>query len=276
MLPFERKKEYLVCIDSDGTIMDTMTVKHENCFGPMFIKAMDVKEHQDEILNHWLNVNLYTLTRGINRFQGFDEICHFIENNYGEKIDGLDEFDAWLKTTKELSMNALNAYRKNVGNDSLFKKAAKWSDMVNASIVSLPPSKPFSGVKEILEKIHDEVDLVGVSSANREAVEEEWTRLHLVGYFRFVACQDKGNKTLIIKNALENGYTPEKTVMLGDALGDLDASKSNSVLFFPIIPKHETESWKRFIDEAYPRLLSGTFDNEYQNTIIQEFLDSLK
>lgn len=27
---------FLLCFDSDGTVMDTMGVKHERCFGPAF------------------------------------------------------------------------------------------------------------------------------------------------------------------------------------------------------------------------------------------------
>ncbi len=34
---FARKNEYLVCVDSDGCAMDTMDIKHINCFGPCMI-----------------------------------------------------------------------------------------------------------------------------------------------------------------------------------------------------------------------------------------------
>ena len=35
---FERKKDYLVCIDSDGCAMDTMDIKHHRCFGPCMVE----------------------------------------------------------------------------------------------------------------------------------------------------------------------------------------------------------------------------------------------
>ena len=33
----ERKKDYLLCIDSDGCVMDSMDIKHKNCFAPVFM-----------------------------------------------------------------------------------------------------------------------------------------------------------------------------------------------------------------------------------------------
>lgn len=31
---YEKKKEFLICVDSDGCAMDTMDLKHTRCFGP--------------------------------------------------------------------------------------------------------------------------------------------------------------------------------------------------------------------------------------------------
>lgn len=273
---FEKKKDYLICVDSDGTVMDTMTIKHERCFGPMFIKAMDIKEHQDEILNHWLHVNLYAITRGINRFQGFFEICEFIQKEYGISYEGMDEFKAWVTSTKEFSVNSIKKYMETSKDNWLFEKALEWSKLVNEAIVNLPPSLPFEGVNESLLKLSSESDIVGVSSANKEAVYEEWTRLDLMKYFRFVGCQDVGNKASIIKQALALGYKKENTIMLGDADGDLNAAKENGVWFFPIVPRKEAQSWIQFVNEAYPKLLQGKFNDEYQASLINAFYDSLK
>ena len=39
---FERKKDYLVCIDSDGCAMDTMDIKHHRCFGPCMVEEWEL------------------------------------------------------------------------------------------------------------------------------------------------------------------------------------------------------------------------------------------
>ena len=205
MLSFTKEKEYLVCIDSDGTIMDTMTVKHVNCFGPEFINVYQIKEHVEDILTEWNRANLYSLTRGINRFQGLKEILVYVKK-YGYEFEGSDEFFYWVDTTKEFSVNSIKEFMKTASNTNCFELALEWSKRVNESIEKLPPSLAFNGVSEVLHSIVDKVDLVGVSSANEAAVVEEWTRLNLISLFKEVACQNKGNKAHIISESLKQGY----------------------------------------------------------------------
>ena len=65
---FVKKKRYLICVDSDGCAMDTMDVKHIRCFGPCMVKEWGLEEWQDQVLKRWNEINLYSMTRGINRF----------------------------------------------------------------------------------------------------------------------------------------------------------------------------------------------------------------
>ena len=276
MLDFKKTKDFLLCFDSDGTVMDTMTVKHVNCFGPCFIKTMGISSNVEEILKHWNHINLYSLTRGINRFQGFYEECKHIKEAYGVDFDGLDEFGKWVTSTSEFSVKSIDKYMETCSNNSLFIKAKEWSKDVNDSIKSLPPSDMFIGVKEVLAKANEVADLVGVSSANKDAVYEEWTRLDFISLFKEVACQDKGTKSNIIKEALANGYDKKKVVMVGDAVGDYNAAKENGVYFFPIIPKHETKSWERLAKEGISKLVNNEFDGAYQQELLDEFYSYLK
>ena len=275
MLSFHKEKEFLVCIDSDGTIMDTMTIKHVNCFGPEFINVYKIDTHVEDILTEWNRANLYSLTRGINRFQGLKEILVYVKK-YGYEYDGSEEFFSWVDTTKEFSVNSIKEYMKTCSNNNCLELALEWSKRVNESIEKLPPSLAFNGVSEVLHSIVDKVDLVGVSSANEAAVVEEWTRLNLISLFKEVACQNKGNKAHIISESLKRGYKKENTIMLGDALGDLNAALKNGVWFFPIVPGKEEASWVRFYNEGLTKLLSNQFDQNYQDQLINEFNDELK
>ena len=51
---FERKHDYLVCVDSDGCVMDTMNCKHFHCFGPCMVTEWDLEEWKEEILDRWI------------------------------------------------------------------------------------------------------------------------------------------------------------------------------------------------------------------------------
>ena len=47
---FQRKKEYLICIDSDGCAMDTMDIKHFQCFGPCMVREWGLEQWEEALL----------------------------------------------------------------------------------------------------------------------------------------------------------------------------------------------------------------------------------
>ena len=71
---FVKHSDYMVCIDSDGCAMDTLEVKHRECFGPQWIYTYGLDDRYDECMKLWLDINLYSITRGINRFKGLVKI----------------------------------------------------------------------------------------------------------------------------------------------------------------------------------------------------------
>ena len=43
---FEKSRDFLICIDSDGCAMDTMDVKHMRCFAPCLVHEWDLGEYR--------------------------------------------------------------------------------------------------------------------------------------------------------------------------------------------------------------------------------------
>jgi hypothetical protein len=80
-----------------------------------------------------------------------------------------------------------------------------------------------------------------------------------------------GTKKEHLALAAVGKYEPEKILMVGDAPGDRKAAEANGVLFYPIDPGHEEESWQRFHDEALPRFLEGTYRGQYMVDQIDRF-----
>ena len=105
---FIKTKDYLICVDSDGCAMDTMDVKHIVCFGPCMVTEWGLEPWRDAILARWNDINLYTLTRGINRFKGLAQALAEIHTQY-IPIDGIDALTHWADTAPELSNGALEA-----------------------------------------------------------------------------------------------------------------------------------------------------------------------
>ena len=179
---FKKTKDFLVCVDSDGCAMDTMDIKHIRCFGPCMVDVWSLHKWEKEILTRWNEINLYTITRGINRFKGLSMALTEINEQY-QAIDGFDDLIYWSENADELSNDALKKEIEKHPEKEVFKLALKWSEMVNNSIKELPESeiKPFPLVKEALKLAHEKADIAIVSSANLGAVLDEWEK-H--GYIR--------------------------------------------------------------------------------------------
>ena len=256
---FVKQKAYLICVDSDGCAMDTMDIKHFRCFGPCMVEEWGLEEWSEAILRRWNAINLYSGTRGINRFKGLAMALTEIDKVYCP-IEGVAELAAWAEHAPELSNQAIAEAAKTAKGPAL-AKALSWSKKVNVAIDALPESdkKPFPGVAEALAAAHRVADVAIVSSANREAVEEEWTRCGLLPSVDVLCCQDSGSKAACIAQLKEKGYDPAHILMVGDAPGDQAAAQKNGVLFYPILARHEADSWADFTAQALPALLDGRY-----------------
>lgn len=274
-LEYRKEKEYLICIDSDGCALDTMNSKHFQCFGPEWIRQFGLEEVEKEALEYWNRINLFTKTRGINRFKGLAKGLEWAKER-GYEIPGLEEFAGWTKETKELSNPALLAECQKEKNPCM-EDALLWSIHVNLAIQNMEGEDgPFENVREVMETLSDLADLAAVSSANGQAVEEEWTKYGLKSCCKVLLSQEAGTKAECIRRLLEKGYDKKKTIMVGDALGDYEAARQNGIWFYPIVVNREAESWERLGREAFLRLQEGTFDIRYQEELCREFERALE
>lgn len=273
---YEKKKEYLICVDSDGCAMDTMDIKHFKCFGPCMVEEWELSEWSYPILTRWNEINLYTMTRGINRFKGLALALKEIDATY-KKIEDIGVLMRWVEESDELSNGALE--RAIEKQDSIaLRKALSWSQNVNQRITELPfeVKKPYEGVKEALAYAHEYADIAIVSSANLEAVIEEWELYGLLDYVDIIMSQNVGSKAYCIGEMLKKGYAKKNVMMTGDAPGDYDAAKKNGVFYYPILVRKEKESWVEFKETAVENLISGNYQGEYQERKISQFLNNLK
>lgn len=275
---YQKKHDFLVCVDSDGCVMDTMNCKHFHCFGPCMVDEWDLGQWRDEILKRWNEINLFSMSRGINRFKGLAMALSEINETY-RPIPGVEALKHWAETAPALSNDgAARAAEEATDPEAkeILLKALSWSKAVNASIVRLPEELkvPFDGAKEGLEAAHAFADVAMVSSANRDAVEEEWGKFGLLPHTDIVLAQDVGSKAACIAAMLKFGYDPQKVLMVGDAPGDCDSAEKNGVYYYPILVNHEKQSWDEAIGVAFEKLRSGEYA-EYGAQKKQAFLRNL-
>lgn len=271
---FKKTKQYLVCVDSDGCAIDTMEVKHRECFGPEAVKEWELEKVEKRFSQVWNQVNLYSKTRGINRFKGLVKTFEVLADE-GIEIPDFSSISQWTKTATELSNPALEKAISQT-NDKQLIKVLNWSYKVNEAISWLPEdNQPFPKVKEGLEAIYPLADIAIVSSANGGAIRAEWERHSLDKYVSVMLGQEAGNKAFCIKTLKENNYLDDDVLMIGDAPGDLEAAQENNVLYYPILAGKEKFSWERLISEALGKFIQGNYRGQYQQSLIDEFNLSL-
>ena len=266
---------FVVCIDSDGCAMDTMDIKHIRFFGPLAAKYFEIK-NQEVYLKEWNRVNLFSETRGINRFKGLLLSLEFAKE-HSEAIEDFTVFANWCNHTTSLSNQSLEE-EITKHNDPVLVKALEWSKAVNHGIETelVGEDKPFEGVKSALEEISKVAQIAIVSSANSEAVNSEWKRHELMPFVSEFFGQERGSKAAAIKEIKSLGFEKEKILMVGDAPGDLDAAKVNEVHFYPILFGKEKESWETLVTKILPEFIGGQYNDEEYQAIYHKHLSKIK
>ena len=276
---FKPTREFFIGIDSDGCIFDSMEIKHKECFAPMFIKHFQLQAVSKYARETWEFVNLYSKTRGANRFPALSRSLNLLRERpqvvaRDVRVPSSDALDAWIGRESKLGNATLAAEVKH-GNQDL-AQIKVWSDAVNATVEDLVHGvPPFPLVRDSLEKLSQMSDAMCISQTPGDALKREWSEHGIDPYVKIIAGQEMGTKTEHIQFAAKGKYPDQKILMIGDAPGDFKAAKSNGALFYPIIPGREEASWELFFNEAMDKFFAGTYVGDYEAKLVREFDASL-
>lgn len=110
-------KSFFIGIDSDGCAFDTMEIKHKECFCPNFIRYWELQNISKYARETWEFVNLYSHTRGCNRFHAVIETMRLLAERKevkarNAKIPDLTPLIEWVKKETKLGNPALEAGRE--------------------------------------------------------------------------------------------------------------------------------------------------------------------
>ena len=260
--------KFVFCIDSDGCVMDTMTYKHQLFFGPLAVDVFEVK-NREAFLQEWDRVNLFSRTRGVNRFVGLVMGLEYAG------VKNIENLKAWVEHTPQLSNASLEAQIAQNPSEDL-KKALVWSNAVNQHIHDYKgDTHTFESVPDSLKKLHQFGKIWIVSSANKEAVQSEWQEHGLMHYVDVLFCQDKGKKEDALAQLLTEGYTHSEILMIGDSPGDLKAAEVNQVGFYPILVGKEKQSWTRLAEQVASDFVNQAVSKEDYQSYADEFWHNL-
>lgn len=271
-----KEKEFLIGIDSDGCAFDAMEIKHKECFIPNIINVWDLQPISKYARETAEFVNLYSRWRGVNRFPALVLVMDMLSERQevlarGFKVPDITALREWIESETRLGNPALEEAVNKTGN-TVLAKALAWSNAVNESVRKIVRGvPPFPYVRESLELIQEQCDAIVVSATPHEALAREWAEHGLSQYVKVIAGQEMGTKQECLKAAKTGRYADDHVLMIGDALGDMKAARANNVLFYPINPGKEDESWKRFHDEAYGKFITGKYAGKYEEELMAEF-----
>jgi phosphoglycolate phosphatase-like HAD superfamily hydrolase len=280
LIDLKPEKDFFIGFDSDGCVFDSMEIKHKECFCPAFINNFDLQGASTAAREVWEFVNLYSKTRGVNRFLAATRAVELMSHRRevierGIQVPSVQGIREWTQRETKLSQSTLETEVERNPHPDLVR-ALRWSrdvtDAVAKIVRNLPP---YPQIKGILETASEKADLIVVSQTPTADLEREWAEHEIDPHVRVIAGQERGTKAEHIKYAAGGKYDREKTLMIGDAPGDLAAAESNGALFFPIVPGAEEASWERFRDVGLKRFFAGTFAGEYHQSLLAEFNEAL-
>ncbi|MFM1801904.1 MAG: hypothetical protein RJA81_1256 [Planctomycetota bacterium] len=274
---FPSKHEFFVGIDSDGCVFDSMEVKHKECFIPRFIEFYHLAAVGKYAREAWEFVNLYSKDRGVNRFPGLIKSLDLLArrpevHKRGFQPPALKSTREWIATETKLANPTLRKKVEESGNEEL-KALLQWSLAVNETVDSMVHGlPPFPFVRESLEMLRGRADVMVVSATPLAALKKEWAEHGIDTQIDLIAGQEQGSKVEHLQYAAgPERYERDHVLMVGDAPGDRKAAEKNGVLFYPINPGHEDESWERLYREALPRFFEGTYAGAYMADRVAEF-----
>ena len=272
---FQPSHNFFIGIDSDGCVFDSMEIKHKECFAPMFIKHFGLQAASKYAREVWEFVNLYSKTRGCNRFHAVTHALELMSNRPETQarnvaVPAFPELEEWL--TRESKLGNATLYAEVEGGNEALIPIRKWSDAVNVQVEDIAHGvPPFPLVRECLEIMNSQADCMVISQTPVEALEREWAEHGIDHYVELIAGQELGSKREHLEFATLGKYKPENVLMIGDAPGDRKAATANSALFFPVNPGDEEASWKRLQNEALDHFIAGTYSGDYQKQLLDKF-----
>jgi len=276
---FKPGKKFFAGIDSDGCVFDTMEIKHKECFVPMLVKHFHFQAASKYARETWEFVNLYSKSRGCNRFQALLLTFNLLRERSevaarGVTVPNVSALAAWMGREHRPSNDTLAAEVK-AGNKAL-EQILAWSLAVNVAIEDIVHGvAPYPLVRECLDKLTTQADAMVISQTPGVALRREWAEHKIDPYIKLIAGQEMGTKTEHLKFAADGKYPAENILMIGDAPGDLKAAKANGVLFYPIVPHREEQCWQYLLEEGLPRFFEGKFAGEFEDRLAAEFDVSL-
>ena len=283
---FKRTKDFLIAIDTDGCVTDNMNGKQMLIFHPQFMEfygLWGIESYFREVAEYY---NLFSVDRGCNRFIATQftlralvarkDVGKVLAERHLELPDG-KELDEYITFTQENKLGLGNPSLEefiNTRRSTCFPlyKLLGWSEAVNRTFPHISAKiPPFQGVRECLELMTQDADVMVVSKTPYADLANYWEAQGIADYVHVIAGQEMGSKAHHIEVAKKAGeYEDDHVLMIGDGGGDLKAVKAHNGLFYPTPPGTEQKAWDAF-PEVFKMFIQGRYKEEFEGQLLEAF-----
>ena len=269
---------YLVAFDSDGTVFDSMERKQHRCFFPRFIQYFQLKPIEDIIRPIWDDVNLNSMHRGCNRYIA---IMHVMEqlSVHPEIVASkvvLPDFTHlhyWLSMNSKHSLESLMEFQKDHRSDETIRTLIAWSQTVDKDLETRQFAKLFPSARQVLGYLKHKADVAVVSHTPQSLLHREWNHAGLASFAKNFYGQEKGTKTELLQQLVQQYPDKNSRLYVGDSMEDLESARKAGMLFFPIFPGNEEKNWNELLNRGLPRFFAGEYAGMYEDVLIILFSD---
>jgi len=160
-------KPFFIGIDSDGTVFDSMEIKHKRVFQPLAVEIWGLAPVEKEFHAIAESINLYSSLRGINRFEGLALAFERLAEASAEgcaRVEGVRVLREFADSGRPLSFASLAEFNAEA-NDAFLARVLEWSrrsDTRYAEIMEREAQPPYPRVRDFLSKVADRAEVVVV------------------------------------------------------------------------------------------------------------------
>ena len=272
-------REFFVGIDSDGCAFNSMEVKHNDSFSVNLIKYFGLQGLSRQVHQAWDFVNLYSQTRGCNRFKAIVLACDELRamprvQKTGIPVPELPYLQQWIKSETQLGNPRL---KEKIAAAQGAEKAElelvyEWSRRSTrpsrTSCTTCPPSRACA-------RAWPSCASAPTSWWSRPRPRRRWTgsgpSTASTSSWRSSPDRRWARRPSTSQLAAKGKFPADQILMVGDAPGDFKAARDVGALFFPINPGDEEASWERFLKEGIDRFFGKRYAGAYEAELMAEF-----
>ncbi|NLW50299.1 MAG: HAD family hydrolase [Candidatus Brocadiaceae bacterium] len=287
---WQRKRDFAICIDTDGCTLDNMWAKQVVVFHPHFMDFNGLRGIEMFFRLHAEHHNLWGKTRGCDRYLAVRHtLASLLDDPQATEAMPVDHVRDLLASVQRyvdfidasggrwgFGIPSLRHFHEQNGLDYNITRLLGWSEAVDRTFpfVTLGMA-PFAGVRETLEYLSAKADILVVSATPYRDLAQWWTRTGLADYVGAIAGKEMGKKNEHIRLLKEaGGYGDDQVIMVGDGGGDLKAAQANNAMFYPTPAGKEQEAWQN-AREAFDAFFEGRYCGAMEDEKVAEFQNIL-